>query len=77
MALSLVYIQALQDWLQYPRFKTLVCTEERQAVYRFWLMHAWFHYTVLGVAGLLLLRRLDVLWVAPADFMADVGRWLT
>jgi membrane protease YdiL (CAAX protease family) len=64
----IVAIQIFQDRIQYPRFKAMTNTLERQGMYRYWTLDAFVRYGAVGVAGLFLLHRQDALLAMPGDF---------
>jgi uncharacterized protein len=64
----IVAIQIWQDRIQYPRFKAMDSTVERQGMYRYWATDAFVRYGLLGIAGLYLLRRQSALVAMPDDF---------
>jgi len=64
-----VAIQIWQDRIQYPRFKAMTATLERQRMYRYWACDAFLRYGALGVVGLFLLHRQSALVTMPVDFL--------
>jgi uncharacterized protein len=64
-----VAIQIWQDGKQYPRFKAMTTTGERQGMYRYWTVDAFLRYGVLGVIGLSLLHRASAIGAMPLDFL--------
>jgi membrane protease YdiL (CAAX protease family) len=70
-AAFLVGHQVWQDSRQYPRFKAMTETVQRQAMLRYWLADNFIRYGVLGVVGLLLLSRQDALIALPAAVAAE------
>jgi len=65
----IVAIQVWQDRKQYPRFKSMTTTAERQGMYRYWSIDAFLRYGAFGVIGLLLLHRGSALAAMPSDFL--------
>lgn len=67
---GMVVLQILQDRVQYPRFKAMAETSDRQRMFRYWIVDAFFRYGVMGVVALFLLARQDALMALPADIAA-------
>jgi membrane protease YdiL (CAAX protease family) len=77
LAVSIVIVGALmiaiqigQDRIQYPRFKGMSSTLERQSMYRYWTFDSFVRYGALGVAGLFLLHRQNAIIGMPGDFLS-------
>jgi CAAX protease family protein len=70
LGIFIVAVQVWQDRKQYPRFKAMTNTTERQGMYRYWTVDALLRYGALGVFGLLLLHRASALGAMPPDFLA-------
>jgi uncharacterized protein len=70
LGIFIVAVQIWQDRKQYPRFKAMASTTERQGMYRYWTVDALLRYGALGVFGLLLLHRAGALGAMPPDFFA-------
>lgn len=67
---AMVALQIWQDRTQYPRFKAMTATGDRQRMYRYWVADAFVRYGVFGVVGLLLLGQRGALLALPADVSA-------
>jgi uncharacterized protein len=69
LGILIVAVQIWQDRKQYPRFKAMTSTTERQGMYRYWTVDALLRYGAFGVLGLLMLHRANSLGAMPPDFL--------
>jgi uncharacterized protein len=69
---AFVGLQIWQDRSQYPAFKAMTATRERQRMYRHWVIDSFIKYGLFGLGGLYLLKRGRSLFAMPADFVSAV-----
>ena len=72
LGVAFVGLQIWQDRTQYPAFKAMTATCERQRMYRFWVVDSFVRYGLLGLAGLYLLGSSRSLLAMPAELITAV-----